>query len=521
MSQAIADKGRFNWIIPACLGGLVLLPGLAFMLSGGDDRIVAFMPDDAFYYLQTAHHFARDSLISFDGSNPTNGFHPLNFFLVTALVGMVGKPFLLPAIVLVTAILLIASVVLIVAKAGLRAEGFTTEISVLALSSPLLLFIWKNLGMESAVVVFSTSMVFFGLMQVGLRENPPRPSPLLGFSLSLLMLSRLDLVVPAIVIVFLQFYAAYRVAPSLRSLLTSQSYVVIPLLAGMIYVSWNLMLTGHPVPVSGQIKLLGEGSFLLWLRAFSGGLLWKEVLFFVPMIMSAAQLAVAPFLRNRLAEPALHAALLLCVASLSYYGYLIFFGSGFFGWYLAFPISVASLVSIIWLDVLFTYSGLKQASRGKTGFFTTSVLLACMLFNSAFFVFQSGRQTNANDLKDLAERLDEVVGPDHVIGVFDAGALGYFSTAKVINLDGLANSFEYLSDYLKPNRFLEYFQQQGITHLVLRKSMLAEMEDESGGVVFRPDPRVKVDRESRLFDYWIGSGFEVEVIEYRTGAHGF
>ena len=144
-----------------------------------------------------------------------------------------------------------------------------------------------------------------------------------------------------------------------------------------------------------------------------------------------------------------------------------------------------------------------------------------MLFNSAFFVFQSGRQTNANDLKDLAERLDEVVGPDHVIGVFDAGALGYFSTTKVINLDGLANSFEYLSDYLKPNRFLEYFQQQGITHLVLRKSMLAEMEDESGGVVFRPDPRVKVDRTSRLFDYRIGSGFEVEVIEYSTDPHGF
>ena len=67
-----------------------------------------------------------------------------------------GKPLLLPTIVLVTAILLIASVVIIVAQAGLRAEGFTNEISVLALSSPLLLFIWKNLGMESAAVVFST-----------------------------------------------------------------------------------------------------------------------------------------------------------------------------------------------------------------------------------------------------------------------------------------------------------------------------------------------------------------------------
>ncbi|MCH2185592.1 hypothetical protein MK280_06940 [Myxococcota bacterium] len=72
-----------------------------------------------------------------------------------------------------------------------------------------------------------------------------------------------------------------------------------------------------------------------------------------------------------------------------------------------------------------------------------SVLSACMLLNFTFFVFQSGRQTNTNDLKDLTGKLDEVVEPDHVIGIFDAGALGYFSTAKVINLDGLANSFEY------------------------------------------------------------------------------
>ncbi|MAJ59619.1 MAG: hypothetical protein CBC48_06335 [bacterium TMED88] len=85
---------------------------------------------------------------------------------------------------------------------------------------------------------------------------------------------------------------------------------------------------------------------------------------------------------------------------------------------------------------------------------------------------------------------------------------------KVINLDGLANSFEYFSDCLKPNRFLEYFQQQGITHLILRKTMLAEMEDESGGVIFRLDPRVKMDRTSRLFDYRIGSGFEVEVVKF-------
>ncbi len=225
---------------------------------------------------------------------------------------------------------------------------------------------------------------------------------------------------------------------------------------------------------------------------------------------------LTPFFRSRLESPALRAALFLCIATLTYYAYLIFLSSGFFGWYLAFPIAVSSVLSILWLDLVMSSWGLAHASRKARAVITAAVLSACMLFTLGFFTFQSGRQTVANDLKDLAQQVDEIVGPGHVIGVFDAGTLGYFSTSKVINLDGLANSFEYFSDYLTPNRFLEYFQEQGVTHLILRKTMLAQTEDGKERIIFLPDPRVTMDRTNRLFDYQIGSEFEVEVIEFRT-----
>jgi hypothetical protein len=38
--------------------------------------LLAVVPDDTFYYLTTARNLATENLSSFDGLNPTNGYHP-------------------------------------------------------------------------------------------------------------------------------------------------------------------------------------------------------------------------------------------------------------------------------------------------------------------------------------------------------------------------------------------------------------------------------------------------------------
>src|SRR3954467_14807103 len=38
--------------------------------------LLGVMPDDAFYYLQIARHIAGTGVSTFDGINPTNGYHP-------------------------------------------------------------------------------------------------------------------------------------------------------------------------------------------------------------------------------------------------------------------------------------------------------------------------------------------------------------------------------------------------------------------------------------------------------------
>ena len=91
----------------SCFAGVTILalPFLWFGLVGGDDFLIRFFPDDAFYYIKTAAVFVDKGLISFDGVNWTNGFHPL-FFLVSVLVDLVfPETYLLNAFFLLNVLL--------------------------------------------------------------------------------------------------------------------------------------------------------------------------------------------------------------------------------------------------------------------------------------------------------------------------------------------------------------------------------------------------------------------------------
>ena len=68
------------------LGPAVLLaPFVAYQSLATSDELVRFFPDDAFYYLQSSYNLTRLGFPTFDGVHATNGFHPLNFLLTTAL----------------------------------------------------------------------------------------------------------------------------------------------------------------------------------------------------------------------------------------------------------------------------------------------------------------------------------------------------------------------------------------------------------------------------------------------------
>jgi hypothetical protein len=70
-----------------------------------------------------------------------------------------------------------------------------------------------------------------------------------------------------------------------------------------------------------------------------------------------------------------------------------------------------------------------------------------------------------NGMHESAQFLEALPNRDEIlVGSYNAGILGYVTTARVINLDGLANDWEYL-DLATRGLAHEYVRDEGFTHI--------------------------------------------------------
>lgn len=82
-----------------------------------------------------------------------------------------------------------------------------------------------------------------------------------------------------------------------------------------------------------------------------------------------------------------------------------------------------------------------------------------------------------------------------VVGVPDSGIVGYFSRHRVINLDGLVNSFEYFKA-MKAQKVDSWIRSAGITHLA--GGMLADEKDCRQAIAFATFQRKPLSQECTL-----------------------
>ncbi len=61
---------------------------VTYLYSRGWPKILGYIPDDSFYYLQMARMLLRTGVVSVDGFSPTDGYHPLWFLIVTGLTAL-------------------------------------------------------------------------------------------------------------------------------------------------------------------------------------------------------------------------------------------------------------------------------------------------------------------------------------------------------------------------------------------------------------------------------------------------
>jgi len=87
---AITVERYPNFVIAVLFSLLLLYPPFYGLYCCGIEAIFGYFADDAFYYLTVAKN-STFGFFTFDGEQPTNGFHPLWQYILTVLFGVLGR----------------------------------------------------------------------------------------------------------------------------------------------------------------------------------------------------------------------------------------------------------------------------------------------------------------------------------------------------------------------------------------------------------------------------------------------
>jgi hypothetical protein len=237
------------------------LPCLLYAHRFPDYAPSSFFANDAFYYLDVARNSQQTPFYTFDGTHPTNGFHPVWQFLLYLGVKIGYLDFSHPldamrrlyAANLAILSIAWASLSLTIAK-HLR-HKWLALISVcpgwmwfpVAICAPNYLASWSYLnGMETSV-----ELLFLALALLSYRPSmsPARWMPPMAFLLGMTVLSRLDDVFFLIPLLALFFP---RDPPVQMPAARWSALIPVAMIAA--YLLYNLKSVGTAMPVSGAAK---------------------------------------------------------------------------------------------------------------------------------------------------------------------------------------------------------------------------------------------------------------------------
>ena len=517
---------RTQAILDLSIGLSMFIPfGICAGLTSSD-QLVNFFPDDAFYYLQTAANFAQSGMATFDGVHETSGFHPLYFLLVALLAWLGGKSLLLHTVVLLHGLCICVSAVLIGQTTKQLPDRFRALLIIFFCLPGFFFFIWINAGMEASLVLLATGLFFLAWEQAAEEDFcHTRANLILGTSMAGLFLVRLDTIIGLVPFVLyllgrplFQMWRA-RSIQSIHSVWYLLTVVIIPFFAGAAYLSFNYVTTDHLLPINAVVKHIFFIPFeVSWQASTRSGNVALSLLAIFPFITALSSFPLLFWFAKQDRQSIPSGVLLLNLAVLAYYTYLRFFASNFFSWYFAFPLAMCALILVHIVDRILVHRSEHQIRprllRWMIGVGAGINLTFLLLISHTY-------QSTSYHLKQIAQQIDSSTPPEAVVGVFDAGAIGFFSSRQIINLDGLANNHEYLLNFRVPQRFAEYFRKEGVSHVLVRGTALVNLPEVQLAnyerARFGADESVILNKKDELFRYRIPRTFEVFYYRLSSG----
>ena len=437
--------------------------------------------DDAFYYFEIAKNFAGGKFSTFDGGiTTTNGYHPVWVFLITPLYWFLDAEAALFGIKAVE-IMLIAGGVCLAALAVRQAR--LPWILLFAVLPAIYSQRGMVLGMEAAAGVFVLGAFFYAA--VLFAGDPARWRRWLAVLAFLLPWVRLEYVAISLLLTV----ALYILPTATGTRQQTQGYFSaarlrtdgVPALAAvaglLAYFLYNGVVFGGIVPVSGALKLAwsqawfakenGDSmedlavAYKLFLQTAGWDLVHVAELCVYALLAFGIGLAAGWRRENRLLLAVLAFVLTLAVETIVLKAQVALFyhadvrRSTF--WYYAPGHLMAALMVPMRCYVAIALLRLAARDRFQPAA-RAGVLAICLVgiyvsfdryvFTEPFRQVEHSR--NSHYLDDVwapargGVDFDAMLPEDTVIGSWDAGEMGYFTDLPVVNLDGLANSYDYL-----------------------------------------------------------------------------
>lgn len=427
--------------------------------------------DDAYYYSIVARNLVETGRLTFDGIGLTNGFHPLFFLVELANVVLLG-PDASPLqsyrwMVIVSAFILIGSTVvlwrLLRSLAGEEAHQlFATVIA----AATALVFVGEDgaqvfCGMESTI-----AFPLLVLTVVLLYRNQ---YSLAGITGCLMVAARLDTLVYILSPMALVFgLYEWRQSGAWRTMIKTGLQVLAPTTAFMVlYLVFNQLLLGHPMPIHGTLKSTFPHLNVQWHHVF---LLtnWRiEPLIYRPFQSLVLACAGAALILWRRPKPRLLLALggaLVFATMCQLSGYLLFqkWAKEIPSWYQPFPLFTGSAAMALGVASLFRRSYWRIACS-----LTILVFLTINVYTLTMAGERALREPSVPYLGARGEIVEfmRTTAEQSLWAYTDCGRLAFWGDRTFVNLDGLINNFEY-QEYLREGRLWEYLDIMGVRYLV-------------------------------------------------------
>lgn len=446
---------KYSTYTPLLLFGLILAAGLFLPPA----TLARFFSDDSFFYLKIAQNLSLGKGSTFDGLNPTNGYHPLYLAWLTLLAAL-------------TTLRPMQGMYMVWLSDGLLFLIFLTQLhrflkenqfSAAGRWAVLMLCVTAlglyDFGNEGRLLL---PLAWWLVVRVQRQwRTPAVPLWPLGVLSALVFLCRLDAVLLPLCLMVPLFLRQYRFAGTVSARLRDGLLLFGPLIAAALaFTISNQWLYSSPFTVSSYIKFGWPGAFATrWL--WTAGISLKARFFFC--LISAA---VAEIWLRRRRTGAGHFSFLCVLSSLRVYVLLyllilVFWGLGEIRfWYFILPLIFSFVVWGVWLDHW------AQRRPVLTRPLFTAMMIVLLLGLAAAMVHKKISWSGGRDVWALAQWIKTNLPPDtRIFQVDGSGVIGYFSERTVINGDGLVNSWDY-QRALQQGRLRAFLRECKVDYLV-------------------------------------------------------